>query len=878
MSTENIINTLSSFILNPKSIEIMRNNPKLVKMLTNTKALPSSVRLYLRNLAGVTDKITEDFFSKSELSEIKKRVAKAEAEGSMGNNAVSGLTTTGTGRTNIIGYELDKGKLSFAKAFTDPATNIDMTLGQATFSKDDEGNFIVKDKHNFSPNVGGGTLYDNKEYFEGRKEYTKVIPHLDTYENLDKVFSAEKDKEWLESMKKMMPNTAESYKQYESDKQILERAKNALEAGDIDASKYARIVAGFQQGEEIPVELNLGTITQEDKYEAKPDFAKYIAQDTGGKFFYEEDGKQIEYPNPGIEYENVGIPSEIRKQAQKYVNQNMATGGRVGYSIGSPEPLEINDREKTIAFDLFQRLKDIEEQYTGERIVGDPSPLNLDTGDKGQGTLMADASTEMDQAPDSFLRPRRYDIIEGKELPAETLDDFDVMFRKPNATGGRVMLKRGTSLIPEGMKGSIKPQLIMKGPNKGKYAINRFVDGKVQRVFLNKKQADEFGKLTKVVLQQETGKPFWPDPKREKMFIKDLEKKLKFPAGKATPIELRAPALAKKYPEISERQIERATKYYRENLNLKYEKGIGADDPTGAKTQKERRDALKKKSNLTYEKRLTGNEKFHKSHMSDLYTKDVRTGTIGYAKAKINMQDLDNIDAKMNAIYKKMDNLIKKNPKDLVNQLDILNKKGTDLAAMSGGYKKFEAIDPITKKPFVINFSSASQELDPTDILENKKLSELDSRLDKKTVETLRENSMKNISKFAGKVGKPGIMGALKASRFLPVVGAIATPALAAYGLYDAYKKGYTRPDELLASAAFGSGVSLKDKIKYAKSKKVATTDKQQEEADRLWEIEQKKMELDPDYIPKLIDPEEIKIAMSETPPEDKDGLASLMA
>ena len=82
-------------------------------------------------------------------------------------------------------------------------------------------------------------------------------------------------------------------------------------------------------------------------------------------------------------------------------------------------PLEISDREKTIAFDLFQRLKDIEEQYTGERIVGDPSSLNLDTGDKGQETLMADASTEMDQAPDSFLRPRRYDIIEGKELPAE---------------------------------------------------------------------------------------------------------------------------------------------------------------------------------------------------------------------------------------------------------------------------------------------------------------------------------------------------------------------------------------------------------------------------------------------------------------------------
>ena len=296
-SNNELTGSMVGFLLKPENLERLKDNKKLVKKLTKIKALPSSVRLYLRNLAGVTDKITEDFFSKSELAEIKKRVAKAEAEGSMGNNAVSGLTTRGTGRTNIIGYELDKGKLSFAKAFTDPATNIDMTLGQATFSKDDEGNFIVKDKHNFDADVGGGTLYDNKKYFEGRKKYTKVIPHLDTYENLDKIFSSEKDKESLESMKKMMPNEAESYQQYESDKQILERAKNAFEDGDIDSSKYARIVAGFQQGEEIPVELNLGTITQEDKLEANPNFAEYIAYDT----------------------EKIGIPTLIKNQARKYL-------------------------------------------------------------------------------------------------------------------------------------------------------------------------------------------------------------------------------------------------------------------------------------------------------------------------------------------------------------------------------------------------------------------------------------------------------------------------------------------------------------------------------------------------------------------------------
>jgi len=90
-------------------------------------------------------------------------------------------------------------------------------------------------------------------------------------------------------------------------------------------------------------------------------------------------------------------------------------------------PLAIDDREKTIAFDLFQRLKDIEEQYTGERIVGDPSSLTPDSSDKQPAIKVADATTEMDQAPDSFLRPRRYDIIEAKELPAPLPPDVSRM-------------------------------------------------------------------------------------------------------------------------------------------------------------------------------------------------------------------------------------------------------------------------------------------------------------------------------------------------------------------------------------------------------------------------------------------------------------------
>ena len=300
-SNNELTGSMVSFLLKPENLEKLKDNKKLVKKLTKIKALPSSIRLYLRNLAGVTDKITEDFFSKSELKEIKKRVAEAEAEGNMGNNAVSGLTSTGTNRTNIIGYQLDKGKLSLSKAFTDPATNIDMTLGQATFTKYEKRNFIVKDKHNCGVYVGRGTQKKKKKYFGVRKENTQVVPHRDTYDSINEMLEdpnvSEKDKDFMKNIQTMLPNEAESYTQYESDKQILERAKNAFEAGDIDASKYARIVAGFQQGEEIPVELNIGKITQEDKLEANPNFAEYIAYDT----------------------EKIGIPTLIKNQARKFI-------------------------------------------------------------------------------------------------------------------------------------------------------------------------------------------------------------------------------------------------------------------------------------------------------------------------------------------------------------------------------------------------------------------------------------------------------------------------------------------------------------------------------------------------------------------------------
>ena len=72
----------------------------------------------------------------------------------------------------------------------------------------------------------------------------------------------------------------------------------------------------------------------------------------------------------------------------------------------------------------------------------------------------------------------------------------------------------------------------------------------------------------------------------------------------------------------------------------------------------------------------------------------------------------------------------------------------------------------------------------------------------KKTLEGVGKKTLK----------KSALKGAAKALRSIPGLGLAATVGFGAYGLYDAIKKGYTDPSELLASAAWGSGVEFKDK------------------------------------------------------------------
>ena len=44
----------------------------------------------------------------------------------------------------------------------------------------------------FYPSAGGGTIYEDKEYFPPRQEFTSVVPHRDTHDEYDKNYKTQK--------------------------------------------------------------------------------------------------------------------------------------------------------------------------------------------------------------------------------------------------------------------------------------------------------------------------------------------------------------------------------------------------------------------------------------------------------------------------------------------------------------------------------------------------------------------------------------------------------------------------------------------------------------------------------------------------------------
>jgi hypothetical protein len=207
-----------------KVINLLKNNKDTVKKITDAKLLPSSYRLYLRSLSGITDPVDESFFKDSELDMLRKKIGRSEIAKETGDENYS-LPK------NTIGYGYRGGKdLSASRALTDDETNIDMTIGKANYTKDKDGNYILKDKYDFDGIMGGG--------YGGLNEKA-----------LMRMGGSKTDKDLISA-------AIESYKNKE-----------------IPLAQLARIIGGINLGsdkgfEGVPIKINLGQVTDKDKKES----------------------------------------------------------------------------------------------------------------------------------------------------------------------------------------------------------------------------------------------------------------------------------------------------------------------------------------------------------------------------------------------------------------------------------------------------------------------------------------------------------------------------------------------------------------------------------------------------------------------------------
>ena len=369
MASNGISTKLIDWLLTPENVDKAgawaQKNVKLIEKLTQNKMLPSSVRLYLRSISGSDKKINEDFFSKSELAEIKKRVTEAEV-----NKALSGYATSGGGSQGRateghsgIGYESDKAK-TLKNAFTDDAVNIDMTFGQAGFYRNEDGTYQVYDKHNFSNMLGQWDWYAKGE------DIVKQVWALDELYATDTVAG------------KIMRR----YDLNEPNREVLAKVIEAYKNKEISLAKLIRTIGGYlasdetkdvvkkdvdYKGEEyeyvdkveteksgVPISLNIGPISQKEKYEVDKkrnflerddermdDIEKYeydLAPTMGEEYAQMIFDDARDYPSEALghasgkstakwpysslykksdEYEDVGIPSAIRMEAQKYIKK-----------------------------------------------------------------------------------------------------------------------------------------------------------------------------------------------------------------------------------------------------------------------------------------------------------------------------------------------------------------------------------------------------------------------------------------------------------------------------------------------------------------------------------------------------------------------------
>lgn len=260
-------------------------------------------------------------------------------------------------------------------------------------------------------------------------------------------------------------------------------------------------------------------------------------------------------------------------------------------------------------------------------------------------------------------------------------------------------------------------------------------------------------KVKKIINTSEGNK--WPDQTTKDSYEDQIIQRYKYPINSA---ELR-----KKYETGELLTNEELVKKYNiglrsvENINAQIKKDYNLDKPVLGREETRKEKELKRKearelfSDINLENKISGNNKVHLGHLSDLYNRKVYAETLGYTPVQINEALSKSLDPILKTINEKQDELIKNKPSGWKEKLEEYNVKGINYAALSNGYKTFETTNPNTleKKPVLVDYGKT---IDPTGVYEGKSIKEIAketnllelNKIEKAFSDSIKGNEVKN--------------------------------------------------------------------------------------------------------------------------------------
>ena len=354
-------------------------------------------------------------------------------------------------------------------------------------------------------------------------------------------------------------------------------------------------------------------------------------------------------------------------------------------------------------YDIESILEMYEDDYNPRAMV--PGPRNMKLAQVPRSEMDNFNTPDLEQSPDSFLRP------------GETLEDFDVEFRRPNAQGGR---------IPFG-DGSITP-VRNKSKNVVGEKLRLFNQDKLYHLRLGADKKNYYGtkeQLEKIFKNRETsgGTKIDTKSKAYKKAIpngygtkEDLLAKMK-KKGIYVSNNSYAPSIAKnfniktkKHPMHNNYSIYDLTKLDKPNfvLNIKEQQKLGGALPdfrpslTKNEIAAARNQAIEESGGIKKGGPFEGTKGTHKGHAGNIFGNEKITGDkIIYTPKKINTEmsrpskdpnketRFTNLDNKIRTVTEEIEDIKKSNmsPNQKKIELEKKDTKLIRLASQADGYK-----------------------------------------------------------------------------------------------------------------------------------------------------------------------------------------------